>query len=211
MTEIISDNRNRLTVTKKYIERDLIDAESYRKLLSEWLSSISKNQSQFNVIWHYVADALETKYIVVLSKLFAGTQEESLWKLIAQAKALAEKKGNSDLIEHKLERLPEVIRQDLRRQRDDFLVNFENHVERIQGIEKQLNSLRNKDRIHNYPNRADGPSVSWKQFKEWQNFAEEIYCQSMDAVPEEHLSQFITDDLKNQITSFMFSKTQAST
>jgi hypothetical protein len=106
---------NSLSVSKDCVLREIGDANVYYRLLFNWINGILENKSfykNFNSIFHYVREALETKYIFALAK----PPEECLWKLVLEAR-----KASNKEFELKLQRDPWFIHEQMRDARKTFL------------------------------------------------------------------------------------------
>lgn len=183
-----------LYITKDCVDREIRDANAYYKLLFKWVNGILKNKMfyrNFNIIFHYIKDALETKYILSLTKIFAVRQEESLLKLIRQAKNIS----NKDF-ELKLEREPDFIHDQMREERKEFFKKFDIYVTEIAKIEKRVNPLRNIQKAHNFPLRPQGKKVSYQDTQVWLDFAEKVFVNAMDAICETspRIGEFFPDN-----------------
>src|SRR3990167_4637914 len=112
-----------IEVTKACVERDIYDANIFHTLMFRWVNglvAINGFERNFQGLFRYVRDALETKYIFALAKLFANSKEAGLWKFIQQAKAYPD-----EAIEIRLERVDELLRDRFRTKRQEFLSNFD--------------------------------------------------------------------------------------
>ena len=192
-------NKDNIYITRNCVNREICDANIYYNLLFEWINGILVNKKfyeAFGGMFKYVQDALETKYIFALTKIFAKKNEEGLWKLLLQVK-----KAPKSSFELKLERSPSFIRERIRRQRKYFFKHYDSYVNKIQKIKSRLVALRNKQRAHNFPLMPDGPRVIWKETKEWLTFAEKCFFYAMTAICESSASpgQFIPEELNVQM------------
>ena len=192
-----------IVVAKDCVWRDLTQGNIYHRLLFRWMNGIieSKNiQKNAGAIIHYVGDALETKYVLALSKLFAGTKEQGLWKLILLVKNIPEAQ-----IDSSLEQMPSFLRARPRQVRADFLENFNSNVDAIKAIREKIKPLRNVQRAHNSPLTPESAPVLWKESKEWLTFAEELYVQAMDGICEGaiRVGHFLPAEMDSQIDWFI--------
>jgi len=77
-----------IEVTKACVERDIYDANIFHTLMFLWINGLIAIQGferNFKGMFHYIRDALETKSIFALAKLFASSKEAGLLKFIQQA------------------------------------------------------------------------------------------------------------------------------
>jgi len=196
-------NFNTLSVSKQCVHREIGDANVYYGLCFDWINGIVENKSfykNFSSIFNYVKEALETKYILALAKLFAKPPEECLWKLVFEAKKVSDKE-----FELKLEREPSFIHEQMRDARKTFLEKSDIYINKIRKIEEQINPLRNMQRAHNFPFRVQGKKVTWQDAKEWLTFAEEVFVNAMDAVCETSgsVGNFFPETLNTDIRYFV--------
>ena len=199
----MNKNREPIVVAKDCVWRDLTQGNIYHRLLFRWMNGIiaSKNiQKNAGAIIHYVGDALETKYVLALSKLFADTREQGLWKLILLVKDIPEAQ-----IDSSLEQMPSFLRARPRQVRADFLENFNSNVDAIKAIREKIKPLRNMQRAHNSPLTPESAPVLWKESREWLTFAEELYVQAMDGICEGsvEVGHFLPTEIDSQIDWFI--------
>lgn len=197
----ITEKEN-IYITKQCVDRDICDANVHYALLFDWVNGILVNEAfyrNFEGMFFHVRDAIETKYILALSKLFGSFNEAGLWKLIIQTKDVPE-----EIFENRLLRDPEFVREDMRREREKFFNNFDNYIRKIQAIEDKINPLRNIQKAHNLPWRPNGTSVTWEDTKGWLTFAEEVYVNAMNAICEGSatVGEFIPEELRAQMKYF---------
>ena len=191
-----------IVLAKDCVWRDLTQGNIYHRLLFRWMNGIiaSKSiQKNAGAVIHYVGAALETEYVLSLSKLFADTGEQGLWKLILLVKDIPQGQ-----IDSALEQLPSFIRARHRQVRSDFLGKFDNHVDEIKAIREKIKPLRNMQRAHNYPLTPESAPVLWKESREWLTFAEELYVQAMDGICEgaSRVGHFLPTEMDSQIDWF---------
>ena len=184
-----------INITKNCVFREICDANIYYNLLFIWINRIKLNKifyKDFKGIFNYIEEAFITKYIFALTKIFARSSEEGLWKLLLQAKEVPE-----NLFELRLERDPTFIHKQIRQQREEFFRNINSYIAKIQEIKAKLVALRNKQRAHNFPFMPDGQKVIWTETKEWLTFAENTFFYAMTAVCEGSCSpgHFIPEEL----------------
>ncbi len=192
----------RLNVTKVHVERELREANIYRQLMFDWINGLVSEKNvikRFDAIFYYVRVAFETKYILALSKLFSGTDEESLWKLIISAIKVEE-----DFFELKLERANISFKDRLREKRKEFHKRYNNYIQRIKQIRNRLKPLRNTFIAHNYPDVKEERKTIWNELKEWTEFGEKVYIEAMDSVcePRTAFGDFTLDDIDMEIKDF---------
>ena len=159
-----------------------------------------KFYEKFDAIFHYVRDALDTKYILALSKLFGRTGEESLWKLIQQTKLIPER-----AFEIRLERMRDGLRDRFKKRRDEFWRDDRNYEKRIKEIRSKLKPLRNSQRAHNFPLTESNGNTTWNETKDWIEFAEIVYAHAMDAIcrPRTAIDYPVLRDLETEIKDFI--------
>lgn len=194
--------KNSLELTKACVNRDICEANIYHSLMFKWINglvAIERFNREFEGLFHYVRDAFETKYILALAKIFARSNEAGLWRLILQVKDVSEQ-----AIEIKLEREHAFIRNRLKRQREEFLVRFEEYENQIKEISDKISPYRNVQRVHNIPWWQPDSDATWNETKAWLTFAESVFVQVMDGICEGHSSVggFYPSELNGQIEYF---------
>ncbi len=195
-------DREPIVVAKACLERDLMEGNIYHRLLFRWMNGIIANKKfrrNAEAIIQHIGDALETKYVLALAKLFADTSEYGLWKMIQLVKDIPQAQIDSGL-----EQLPSFLRGRHNQLRVDFLGNFDHYVHEIKAIREKIKPLRNVQRTHNCPLTPESAPVLWKDSKEWLTFAEELYVQAMDGICEGSLrvGHFLPTEIDSQIDWF---------
>jgi hypothetical protein len=198
-----NDASDNINVTATCVYDDIRDANACYNLLFIWINGLLTNEKfyrTFNRMFFHVRDALETKYILALSKLFARSSEAGLWRLIIQAKAYPVK-----VFDLRLEREPGFLQGQIKRQRKYFFSKYSGYVNKINKIRGKINTLRNKQKAHNISWMPDGVSVTWKETKEWLTLAEKIYFYAMTAICHTATSEglFIPKEINDQMEHFV--------
>ena len=142
-----------LTVVKKIVHNDITDANMCRALLFDWGNGIIRGNSRFYTrfmtIFKFIEESLISRYVLSLAKLFAGSKEASLRKLMELVTYIPDNE-----FELKLERYPESPQERIRQERISFFKNLDSHVESIKEIKESISPLRNIQRVHN--------NISWE-------------------------------------------------
>ncbi|MFA5160361.1 MAG: hypothetical protein WC484_07660 [Candidatus Omnitrophota bacterium] len=191
-----------LDVTKECVYRELCDANIYYSLMFKWINGlvgIKTFNREFEGLCHFLKDALETKYIFALAKVFARSKEAGLWRLIRQVKDVSKA-----FIEIKLERHAH-IRDESTRNRKEFLSRFDEYEKKIKEISDKISPYRNIQRAHNIPWWNHDSEETWNQTKEWLSFAETVYVQAMDGIcgGSCRIGEFYPSELNGQIKYFV--------
>ncbi|MCR4336533.1 MAG: hypothetical protein NUV91_01840 [Candidatus Omnitrophica bacterium] len=194
---------NNLDITKKNVEREILEARIYRNLLSNLIMGIRKSSFYNNhkEVFHYIEGTLETSYILALCKIFAKSKEESLWKLLDLVRQVEDK-----TFENRLRSFPHAPHEQLRQQREKILHNISSYIERIQEVEELLNPFRNTRRAHNFPLLiGKAREITYGQTEEWLDFAEEVFIAAMDGVCSSacRVGDFIPQELIYQMDSMV--------
>ena len=192
-----------IEVTKACVERDIYDANIFHTLMFRWVNglvAINGFERNFQGLFRYIRDALETKYIFALAKLFANSKEAGLWKFIQQAKAYPD-----EAIEIRLERVDELLRDRFRTKRQEFLSNFDHYEKRIREISEVINPYRNIQRAHNFPWRENDKETTWIDTKEWLTFAETVFVQAVDGICHscQRVGDFFPAELNGEMDYFV--------
>lgn len=193
-----------ITVTKECVQRDIFDANIFQALMFKWINglvAINGFERAFDGICHWLRDAIETKYIFALAKLYARSNEAGLWRLIQQAKQYPQ-----PAIDVKLERVHDFLRGNLIEQRREFMSNYDAYEQRIKEISNVIEPYRNIQRAHNLPWRQnDGTKVTWDDAKEWLTFAERVFVQAADGICESccRVGEFFPAELNGQMDYFV--------
>lgn len=195
--------KNSIIVTKECVDRDLCEANIYHSLMFNWnnkLVKLRKFDREFSGLFNYVRDAIETKYILALGKIFGNSNEASLLCLIFQAKDLSE-----DFIQIKLERQNDIIRRRAITNRKEFLNQFETYKNKIIKIGEKISPYRNIQRAHNNPWRNSDGKETRNQVHEWLTFAESVYVQAMKGICEScgEVGEFYPSALNGEIDYFV--------
>lgn len=196
------DKLDNINITRECVRKEICDANIYYNLLFIWINGIRINKvfyKDFSGMFDYIEEALVTKYIFALTKIFAMSRESGLWKLIVRAKAVPER-----FVKLKVEREPVFIHKALRKQRKEFFRDCDKYVNKIKAIKLRLTALRNKQRAHSLPFMPDGQKVIWAETKEWLTFAEKTFFCIMGAICESSSSpgQFVPEELNAQMKYF---------
>jgi hypothetical protein len=200
MSETIKDS---LLVTKECVRGDILDANIYHSLMFKWVNglvAVNGFERAFDGMFHWIRDALETKYIFAMAKIFARSNEAGLWRFIQQAKAYSQ-----DAIDLKLERVHDFLKDSLRNQRQEFLKNFDTYEKKIKEISEVIEPYRNVQRAHNLPWRQNGgKEVTWDTTKRWLDFAEQVFVQTVDGICESccRVGEFFPSELNGQMDYF---------
>ena len=201
MKKLLGDS---IMVTKECVQRDIFDANIFHSLMFKWVNgliAIKGFERNFDGMFRWVRDGLETKYIFALAKLFARSKEAGLWRFIQQSKEYSQ-----EAIDIKLERVHDFLRDDLRNKRQEFLKNFDAYEKRIREISDVIEPYRNIQRAHNLPWRQnDGKKVTWEDTKEWLTFAEQVFVQAVDGICESccRVGEFFPAELNGQMDYFV--------
>ncbi|MEW5758590.1 MAG: hypothetical protein AB1755_03850 [Candidatus Omnitrophota bacterium] len=194
---------NKIKKTKDCIDKDISDANACYKLYFDCLNIIRKYKifyNDFATIFFYFEEALDTKYILALAKLFSiSTKEEGLLKLAYDIKNF-----DTDVLALRYEGVGNIILNTVKKQRKLFLKNFNRYIKRIKVIEEKINPLRNIQRAHNYPYRGGKYHVSWAESKRWLKFAEALFVLMLDGIcePCPRAGNFLPENLDKKIRYF---------
>lgn len=188
---------------KDCVDREISEANIYYELLFKLINGILSNKNfyeEFKNIFFFIQDALETKYILALGKLFASSREASLWKLISLAKEVP-----LEIFEEKLKRDPAFVHAEMQNERTLFLTNSDNYITEIQRIEKKISPLRNRQRAHNFLGWTTEERVLWIETREWLTFAEKIFFNTTCAICETsfQVGDFFPKELESEIAYFI--------
>ena len=200
MMEEVQDS---LEITKECVHREMSEANIYHSLMFKWINGLvglDGFNREFGGLFHYVRDALETKYILAIAKIFARSNEAGLWHLIQLAQD-----ASGQFIEIKLERVNSFIRNRLKQQRVDFLTRFEEYEKKIKEISDKISPYRNIQRAHNIPWWKHDSEETWNMTKEWLTFAETVYVQAIDGICEScsRVGGFYPSELNGQMEYFI--------
>jgi hypothetical protein len=192
-----------IEITKACVERDIYDANIFHALMFRWVNglvAINGYERNFQGMFHYIGNALETKYIFALAKLFANSNEAGLWKFIQQARD-----SSNEAIEIRLESVNELLRDRFITQRQEFLSNFDQYEKRIREISEVINPYRNIQRAHNFPWRGNDKETTWNNTKEWLTFAESVFVQAVDSICHscQRVGDFSPAELNGQMDFFV--------
>ncbi len=191
-----------LKVIETCVSRDLCEANIFHALLFKWNNGLVQSEGferEFGGLFSFIRDALETKYILALGKIFGRSSEASLWNLMQKSKEVSEEN-----IELKLER--QTFSKDrLKQQRKEFLSHFDEYEEKIKDISDKINPHRNIQRVHNFPWRTHDGKETWNETREWLTFAETAYVQAMDGICEGccRVGDFYPSTLNGEIEYFI--------
>lgn len=176
------NKRSFLKVTKEIVINDIIDANTYYKLLFIWANELRKSKiyTDYVGVFSYLEKAIIRQYIITLSKIFSvKANEECLLKIIHLARQVSD-----NIFDYKLERCNDAPREQLINQRTVFFKEADRYVGQINRIEKKLNPLRNTYIVHNFPMRKNNTISTFNESLEWLNFAEEVLVCAMDGACE---------------------------
>jgi len=197
---------NGLTVAKSCVQRELLDANAYHRLMFSWNNRLLGEAKEFaetaGLVLSYIRYGLETKYIFALCKIFAGSNEESLWKYIQMVKDYPDEN-----IALKLERVDERFRDSFKDKRQAFLGSYDAYEKEILSIKDKLSPYRNTQRAHNLPSIPERGKVFWDQTRDWLTFAETVFEQASDGICEGCLrvGQYLPTEFDSQIDFFVSS------
>lgn len=195
-------NQSLLEIVEACVKREIGEANVYHALLFKWnngLHNLDGFERELGGLFHFVRDALETKYILCLSKLFAPSNEAGLWQLIELTKEVSE-----TWIELKRERYPSFADQS-EKDRKEFLQNYDRYEAKIREIKEKINPYRNIQRAHNHPLRNHESKETWDETKSWLTFAETVFVQAMDGICEDccRVGDFYPAALNGEIEYFI--------
>lgn len=193
---------NSLLLAKDCVNREISEARVYHALLFKWNNGLHNEEGferELGGLFHYVRDALETKYILSLAKLFAPSDEAGLWCLMQLTKAISKK-----WLDLKRERYPD-FKERSKQERKKFLSNYKRYEAKIRKINKKINPYRNIQRAHNYPWRVHQGKETWDETKKWLTFAETVFVRAMDGICEGccRVGDFYPSGLDSEIEYFI--------
>ena len=175
----MTEKKNSFLLSKECVNREIGEAHVYHALLFKWnngLHVLPEFNREVGDLFHFVRDAIETKYILCLSKLFAPSNEAGLWHFIELVKAISDQDIELKAREGRDERAT--------KSRAEFLARYTEYETKIREINKMVNPYRNIQRVHNYPWRVHEGKETWDETQEWIEFAEKIFVQAMDGIYE---------------------------
>jgi len=190
---------DRLSIAKECVDREIRDANVYYKLLFELINGLLENKNfykNFDKLFFYIREALETKYVFALAKIFASSKEESLWRLIVEVKKIPDVDFYL-----KLKREQGYMQGQIKNERLIFFNSYNSYIIEINKIKSKISFLRNTQRAHNYPLWSKKEKITWQQTKDWLSFAEKVFSNSVEAICESSPSpgSFVPDDFSTDI------------
>ncbi len=179
------------------IEYSIWDLAFSRSLHNLVMASFMLNKNIKNTYpnsLRYLTWALDNSYVVTLHKVF-DNRGECLTKVINQINNL------NDEAKHKINSKAHSI----------FVVKTKKYLKEIRSIEKKLNPLRNKFRVHNFPDRKGPDNVNWERALKWEQFAGMIYDEISEVLSTEARMKHLYDkeqgvELKNFIRKFGYKR-----
>lgn len=148
-----------IETTQTNLEKELIYARMYIKILDEWCHPLLASSNPFRenspTLLEMLRESLISSLFSSICNIFTSSNEVSLRRLIDQAE-----KTNNLKLKNK--------------------VTF---ITKIEGIKEKLNPFRNIDRSHNIPWRKGGDKkILISDIKEWLSFAETIYKEIVEKI-----------------------------
>jgi len=168
----INDN---IKTTQANLEKEIIYAKMYIKILDEWCNPLLKSSNSFREnspkLLEILRESVISSIISSMCNIFTNSDEVSLWRLINQAEKTT-----------------------------DFN-NKETYIKKIKEIREKLNPFRNIDRNHNIPWREEkNKKISISDIKEWASFAETIYKEIIEKIGMSFpLNGLVTAEFDEQI------------
>lgn len=168
----------------KSIEKDIRSARVYYALLSELIVGLREQilYQDCRNVFEYIEIALESQFVLCLSKVFGDTKEGTLWQLLK----ILENSSDQEF-EEKLKKYPSAPHDSMRQIRKKSFENIKNIESKVKSIKEKLKPLRNTERAHNIPWMPKGTEITWGNMLEWLNFAEQSLEQIMVSLCESAL------------------------
>lgn len=146
-----------IKTTQTNLEKELIYAKMYLKILDEWCNPLLKSYNSFREnspkLLEVLRESVMSSLISSMSNIFTNSGEVSLWRIINQAGETA------------------------------YLRNKQTYINKIVEIKEKLNPFRNIDRSHNIPWRKGGDKkIPISDIKKWLSFAETIYKEIVEKI-----------------------------
>lgn len=192
-------DRNNIEITQKYVEKELVYAEKYQKILDNWCDEIGGllhpfHQKSPNLL-ETIRVALTDSFVISMAKIFARSNEAGLWKLIQLASEIED-----NFLQLKLERKPDFVKSNCEEKRKVFLSNKEMYIAKIKEIRNELKPLRNIERVHNLPWYDDATKIAWPKLKGWLYLAKKIYAEILESIVETYpLNDLVPEEFDRQI------------
>ena len=174
--------------TATFVEREIMEAKIYYGLRLDLVTPLCQNQE----FWRlapipilYMAQAFDSMCVLALAKVFAEDREPGLDRLVQAAKDVSvevAEANHSEVVKSK--KIRDVLKDRFNGNRATFLRNADSYPKQIREIREKLNPLRNIQRAHNFPERAERTERSWLEVREWLAFAERVYGAAMWASGE---------------------------